>query len=81
MLRRYALSRVLLLLALWLGVACHSVAVQENSEPDEVFAVYLLSETEDLRAFTRPETVDLCGSTANQLRLLRLHSIPCKVMA
>ena len=51
MLKRYALSRVLWLLALWLGVACHSVAVQENSEPDEVFAVYLLSETEDLRAF------------------------------
>jgi murein L,D-transpeptidase YcbB/YkuD len=36
---------------LWLGVACHSAAVPENSEPDEDFAAYLSVETENVRAF------------------------------
>jgi len=51
MLRRHAQSRVLLMLVLWLGVASHSVAVQESNGPDEEFAAYLSSETMDLRAF------------------------------
>lgn len=51
MLRRHAQSRVLLMLVLWLGVAGHSVAVQESNGPDEEFAAYLSSETADLRAF------------------------------
>ncbi|MBQ0762013.1 L,D-transpeptidase family protein [Marinobacter psychrophilus] len=51
MLGRHVLSRVFLMLVLWLGVACHSVAVLENSEPDQDLAAYLSVETEDLRAF------------------------------
>jgi len=51
MLGRHALSRVLLMFVLWLGAAGHSVAVQENSEPDQDLAAYLSFETEDFRAF------------------------------
>jgi len=48
MLRRHAQSRVLLMLVLWLGVAGHSVAVQESNGPNEEFAAYLSSDTVDL---------------------------------
>ena len=46
--RRHAQSRVLLMLVLWLGVAGHSVAVQESNGPNEEFAAYLSSDTVDL---------------------------------
>ncbi|MEH6356538.1 MAG: L,D-transpeptidase family protein [Marinobacter sp.] len=51
MLGRHRRSRVLLMLVLWLGVACHSLNAQESGEPDQNFATYLSFETENLRAF------------------------------